>query len=145
MTYTEKIEYLVGNSKFDIKPDEPYNKNVCQFISDLSKNLINNLEAKKYPDILTFAFWCREKNILKFKSKLDSNNSRLGLGLLFHVTPSNIPTNFAYSLIFGLTTGNSNIIKVPTNQFRQTQIICRVIKQPFWLKLGRTLLEAKVG
>ena len=31
MTYTEKIEYIVGNSKFDTKPDEPYNKNICQF------------------------------------------------------------------------------------------------------------------
>ena len=30
MTYNEKIEYIVGNSKFDTKPDEPYNKNVCQ-------------------------------------------------------------------------------------------------------------------
>ena len=34
--------------------------------------------------------------------------------MIFHITPSNIPTNFAYSFIFGLLTGNSNIVKVPT-------------------------------
>ena len=33
-------------------------------------------------------------------SKYFSEESRLGLGMIFHITPSNIPTNFAYPLIF---------------------------------------------
>ena len=70
MINSDNLEFLVGNKNFSKKPTQPYNKNICQFISDLSKNLINNLEAKKYPDILTFAFWCREKNILKFKNSV---------------------------------------------------------------------------
>ena len=56
-------------------------------------------------------------------------NLRSGLGLLFHITPSNIPVNFAYSLIFGLLTGNSNIIKVPSNNFMQIKLICTVINK----------------
>ena len=51
------------------------------------------------------------------------------MGLIFHITPSNIPTNFAYSLIFGLITGNSNIIKVPTQKFLQVEIICKSINK----------------
>ena len=51
------------------------------------------------------------------------------MGLIFHITPSNIPTNFAYSLIFGLITGNSNIVKVPSKNFEQVTIICRVINK----------------
>ena len=47
--------------------------------------------------------------------------------MIFHITPSNIPTNFAYSLIFGLLTGNSNIVKVPSNKFHEVDIICSVI------------------
>ena len=46
-------------------------------------------------------------------------NNKLGLGLAFHITPSNIPTNFAYSLIFGLLSGNSNVVKVPSRNFTQ--------------------------
>ena len=51
------------------------------------------------------------------------------MGLLFHITPSNIPTNFAYSLIFGLLSGNKNIIKVPSKIFPQVDIICSAINK----------------
>ena len=75
--------------------------------------------SEKYPDIKTLAFWCRKKNILNLQKKLQTDEPRLGLGLIFHITPSNIPTNFAYSLIFGLLTGNSNIVKIPSKKFEQ--------------------------
>ena len=52
----------------------------------------------------------------------------MSIGLVFHITPSNIPTNFAYSLLFGLLTGNSNIIKVPTKIFPQIEIISSTLK-----------------
>ena len=51
------------------------------------------------------------------------------MGLLFHITPSNVPTNFAYSLIFGLLTGNTNIVKVPHQKFEQVKIICNNINK----------------
>ena len=65
---------------------------------------------------------------LRLKNKHhESNSVRFGLGLLFHITPSNIPTNFAYSLIFGLICGNSNIVKVPSKKFDEIDIICKSI------------------
>ena len=63
------------------------------------------------------------------KNNFLSNHTRVGLGLIFHITPSNIPTNFAYSLIFGLITGNSNIVKVPSQNFEQVEIICKSINK----------------
>ena len=51
------------------------------------------------------------------------------MGLIFHITPSNVPTNFAYSLIFGLLTGNSNFVKVPTKKFEEITIICEAINK----------------
>ena len=91
-----------------------------------SSNLI-----RKYPDIKTLSFWCRSKNIHNLKNKfyLNNNDLRIGVGLVFHITPSNIPTNFAYSLLFGLLSGNSNIIKVPSKKFPQIDIICNSIKK----------------
>ena len=123
------IEYLVGSSDYDVKADIPFNNKVCNFLGDLSIQLNNSQLAKKYPDIKTLAFWCRKKNILKLKNKLQTNESRLGLGFIFHITPSNIPTNFAYSLFFGLLTGNSNIVKVPSRKFEQIEIICSVMQE----------------
>jgi hypothetical protein len=122
-----EVQYLIGSSNFETKPDIPYNAKVCNFLADLSVEL--NSSKNKFSDIKTLAFWCRKKNILKLKEKFDSSKLRLGLGLLFHITPSNIPTNFAYSLIFGLLTGNSNIVKIPTQNFDQVNIICNVIKK----------------
>ena len=58
--------------------------------------LFKSKEAKKYSDLQTLAFWCRKSEILKLKSKFSFTENRLGLGLVFHITPSNIPTNFAY-------------------------------------------------
>jgi len=52
----------------------------------------------------------------------------LGRGLIFHICPSNIPTNFIYSFFFSLLSGNSNIIKMPSEYSEQKKIILKVLK-----------------
>ena len=123
-----EIEYLVGNKKFENLSIKPFDDVVCNFLSSLSKNINNSNLLKDYSDIKTFAFMCRKSNIEKLKSKINQNEFRRGLGLLFHITPSNIPTNFAYSLLFGVLSGNTNVIKVPSKKFPQIDLICKFIK-----------------
>ena len=120
----KEITYLVGDRVISNFSTIPFEKKICNFLEELSKNLFKNKEAGEYPDIITFAFWCRKNNIEKLRNRFISPNLRLGLGLIFHITPSNIPTNFAYSLIFGLINGNSNIVKVPSKKFKQVDLIC---------------------
>ena len=69
------------------------------------------------------------RNLINLKRNFSNSNIRKGLGISFHITPSNIPTNFAYSLIFGLLSGNCNIVKVPSRSFPQIDIICKEIKR----------------
>tara|TARA_S200000501_G_scaffold377200_1_gene434668 strand:- start:6973 stop:8163 length:1191 start_codon:yes stop_codon:yes gene_type:complete len=131
MIKSKEINFLVGNKNFKKKILKPYDEEICKFLSRLSKELNKIKDSNMYPDIKTLSFFCREKNIERLKNnflKYDLN-LRSGLGLLFHITPSNIPVNFAYSLIFGLLTGNSNIIKVPSNNFMQIKLICTVINK----------------
>ena len=125
----KNIEYLVGSLNFVKKPYLPFRQLDVDFLAELSKNLDKKKSAKDYPDIKSFSFWCRKQNIEKIKNINQSKEFRIGLGLVFHVTPSNIPTNFAYSLCFGLLNGNSNIIKVPSKKFAQIKIICDSIKE----------------
>lgn len=125
----KKIIYLVGNKKFKQEPFEPFSYEVCEFLDIFSKKLSALKEIKEYPDLKSLSFWCRKKNILKFKNAEKDLNFKIGLGLVFHITPSNVPTNFAYSLIFGLLSGNSNIIKVPSRKFKQIKIICNILKK----------------
>jgi hypothetical protein len=124
-----KIEFLVGNKTINKLTTKPFEKVICDFLEELSLELNKAPESKKYPDIKTLAFWCRKANINRLRNFFLNNETRLGLGLIFHITPSNIPTNFAYSLIFGLITGNSNIVKVPSKKFEQIEIICKSINK----------------
>lgn len=128
MSDKNKLKFLVGNSKFEREILDPFNEKIINFFSELSKEISRNKEIYKYPDLMAFAFFCRKANLIKLKNKFyETDLKRLGLGIIFHITPSNIPTNFAYSLLFGLINGNSNIVKVPSKEFPQISIICKHI------------------
>jgi hypothetical protein len=108
----------------DLKADVPFSNKVISLLSKLSAKLLANPSAKQYPDVITFAFYCRKANLLKLKQiSLKDGETRLGKGILFHIAPSNVPVNFAYSLIAGLLSGNINIVRLPTKSFDQVNII----------------------
>ena len=114
-----EIEKLV-----DLKVDVLFSDQVISLLSKLSAKLLANPFAKQYPDVITFAFYCRKANLLKLKqNSLKDGETRLGKGILFHIAPSNVPVNFAYSLIAGLLSGNINIVRLPTKNFDQINII----------------------
>jgi len=54
---------------------------------------------------------------------------RLGLGLVFHIAPSNVPVNFAFSYVISLLAGNHNLVRVPSKKFPQVDVICDAIKR----------------
>ncbi|BBF42117.1 coenzyme F390 synthetase [Lachnospiraceae bacterium KM106-2] len=123
----DKLIYYIGDDTITAWPMRPYNEEVIQFLDALSKNLRGDKLAQSYPDIMTFAFYIRKANIQKKKETFDHTVTRCGRGLLFHIAPSNVPINFAFSLVFGLLAGNSNIVRVSTKDFPQTQIVCDAI------------------
>ena len=125
----KKLEFLTKNQNLSSTAQHPYCNDVCKFLGDLSKKLDVKKMNQEFPDIKALSFWCRKANIEYLKKKYISNETRLGLGIIFHITPSNIPTNFMYSLIFGLLTGNSNIVKVPSKKFKQIDFICSKINE----------------
>lgn len=125
---SEKIKYLLGTHAPKVFPLEPFSDVVCEFMDEISKVLRKNAAAKSYSDIISLAFWCRKANIMKIKKEYEDGKYRLGRGLVFHITPSNVPINFAFSYFFGLLSGNANIVRVPSKNFIQGQIICDAIK-----------------
>ena len=124
----DKVELLVGDKEIHSGSFSPYDAGVCNFLDFFSKEL-NKKSSKFYTDLKTLSFWCRKKNVEKIKKKFFTNEIRTGKGLIFHITPSNVPVNFMYSLIFGLLTGNSNIVRVPSKNFEQVKIICSLLKK----------------
>jgi hypothetical protein len=127
----DNVTFLVGDRNVEILPFPPYDDLLCDFLNDLSRELRSFKEISDYPDVMAFAFWCRKSNISKFKKEFNDGTFRLGLGVVFHIAPSNVPVNFAFSFAFGLLSGNANIVRVPSKIFPQISIICSAIDRLF--------------
>jgi hypothetical protein len=129
----DKINVIVGREDLHInrRPLKPFDELVCDFLSSLSSELMSDSLAKLYPDIISFAFWSRKSNISKIKEQFSDQHIRIGLGYVFHITPSNVPINFAFSFAFSLLAGNANIVRVPSKEFKQNSIVCNAINKLF--------------
>lgn len=106
----------------------PFSDEVILYLNELSSILLRMPEVRHYPDVVTFAFFCRKANLLHLQKEHATNSLRLGRGLVFHIAPSNVPVNFAYSLICGLLAGNNNIVRLPGKQFRQVDLIVDALR-----------------
>lgn len=125
--YPRKIDVdeFAENSSF-----RPFSEEVVDYLDALSKELNKDPNLRVYPDVATFGFFCRRANILFLKKKHPVDDAlRIGRGLLFHIAPSNVAVNFAYSLVSGLLAGNLNIVRVPSKNFEQINIISRAIER----------------
>lgn len=125
------VIYLAGGSINAINPLPPYDERVCGFLAGLSQKLRKDKRAAAYPDIQSFAFYCRKANIDRLKAEFQDGKKRLGKGLAFHIAPSNVPVNCAFTYLFGLLAGNANIVRVSTRESEQVRIICDVMNEMF--------------
>ena len=104
---------------------KPFSEEIIEFLDDVSRILMKDQRSKAYSDVVTLGFWIRKGSILKLKERFEKkdNNIHFGRGIAFHIAPSNVPVNFAYSLVTGLLSGNANIVRVPSKEFAQGEIV----------------------
>src|SRR5262245_56994652 len=88
-----------------------FDDSVLEFLGDLSSRLLADTGAHQYPDVVAFALWCRKSALAQRKVPYSDGNIYLGRGLVFHVSPSNIPIMFAYTLAVGLLSGNASVVR----------------------------------
>lgn len=128
-----KISFLLGDKNTllelsNIAPVVPFAENVLDFLQDISRELMQTHKARTYPDIVTLAFWLRKSSILSLKKRfITHGENQVGRGVVFHIAPSNVPVNYAYSLFSGLLCGNANIVRVPSKDFPQVRIINQAV------------------
>ena len=125
----KNVNFLAGNENINTTPLVPYSDEVCGFLNSLSSEILKSPVSRTYPDLTAVAFWCRRANIQKKKEEFGSTKNRLGRGLCFHIAPSNIPVNFAFSYFFGLLAGNANIVRLPSKDFPQMAVLVETIKK----------------
>lgn len=129
MTHLKDVEFICGDENICNEPLRVFSNEACTFLNDLSADIFSSNDAKAFPELASFAFWCRKANITKLKHHYKDNEFNMGRGVCFHVTPSNIPINFAYSYAFSLISGNSNIVKLPSKFYPQIDVLCRIFNK----------------
>jgi hypothetical protein len=135
---TQTTEVLIGNienTKVAV-PISIFHNDILETLASLSSALFSHPKISDYPDLAAFAFFIRRQNLSTMQSRYISPTVRLGRGLTFHIAPSNVPVNFAYSIVFSLLAGNPTIIRVPSKNYEQVSIFCESWKHAVELPRG---------
>jgi hypothetical protein len=126
------VQVLAGTLDIDNSPLAPYADCTLAFLADVSQRLLKGQTARQFPDIAAFAYWCRAAHLKELKGRFLASeyaSGRLGRGLALHIAPANIPVNFAFSFVFAALAGNANIVRVPSRDFAQIELICAAVAE----------------
>ncbi len=126
-----KMRVLVGSVRsLSNAPAEAFDSTRLRFLAQLSRRLLADPRARALPDVVTFAYWCRQANLSRMAAAVTRiGRLQMGLGLTFHICPANVPVNFAFSMAFGLLSGNTNVLRLPSKSSRVAEFLLEAIKQ----------------
>lgn len=129
----DKIRYLVGDVDILTRGEtipalSPFSDNVLDFLAKLSFRLLHDRRARKYGDVIAYAFWIRRVSLEKARQQYLYDEQRIGRGMAFQIAPSNIPVQFAVSMTYALIAGNISVVRLSNKNFVQVDIICDMIR-----------------
>ena len=122
-----KVDYLMDARSIAV--DKVFSDGRIAFLDRVSNNIRNHPKSKMYPDVATWAFWCRRANLEIMKKEYNTDKMCLGRGTVFHIAPSNVAVNYAYSFAVSFLAGNISIVRLSSKDFPQVEIINSCIKQ----------------
>lgn len=142
MSENNNYTILAGTIPNKKIPTVPFHPLVLSFCQQLSDELTHLPTKEENQDWIALGFWLRTRNLHKLKRFLTDIDTRLGRGLTFHITPSNMPTMFLYSFIISLLSGNNNIVRISSRLHSVVIPICTILRNilekknlPFSIKL----------
>ena len=125
-----KTNYKNINEFKLLNPFSAFNIKIINFFDEISKEIFKRKNLRKYVDLVSFGFFCRKSNLLNLKKKYLTNTvTRSGRGNSLHFAPTNVPLNFAYSLLFGLITGNNCLIRIGTKEFPESDVLLKILNK----------------
>lgn len=129
-----KIDYIIGSESIlegmdKVPAWKPFDDRVVDFLDTLSKMISKSGSSKRFPDLVSLAFFLRKGNIKKAALAYADLQDYIGTGMVFHIAPGNIALSFAYSAATGLLAGNTNVIRLPSRAHEQADIFCNLLRQ----------------
>ncbi len=134
MPQNSEFEYIVGDAMVESSIENVavlpiFSEEAISFLGCISKNIFACKGAQKYSDVVTFGFWCRKASLYNLRESYADMTNAIGRGVIFHIAPSNVAVNFAYSCAVALLAGNASIVRLPSKKFTQVDIICQAVRQ----------------
>ena len=128
------VTYALGSAEIemqmaDVRPLPIFSVEAVAFLTALSARILADAEAKAYPDVVTLGFWCRPAALRQMQRTYEAEVNRLGRGIVFHIAPSNVAVNFAYSCLAAFLAGNASIVRLPSKDFPQVDVLCRIFTE----------------
>lgn len=128
------VTYVLGGAESearmaDVRPLPIFSEEAVAFLTAFSARILADTEAKAYPDVVTLGFWCRPAALRQMQKLYDAERNRLGRGIVFHIAPSNVAVNFAYSCLAAFLAGNASIVRLPSKDFPQVDVLCRIFTE----------------
>lgn len=107
----------------------PFDSRVINYLAELSRAILELPNIRDFPDLVSLAYWCRPSAIHRLEERHKDENFVVGRGMVFHIPPSNVPLNFAYSLFCGLLSGNSNIVRLSSTETAEVKELCQLMNE----------------
>ncbi len=130
----DKIQFVVGDIDVlqgirQVPVRSVFDDRIVAFLNGLSRKLLSGGVNKQYPDIMSYAFWIRKSHLYKEKIRFESRPDKVGKGVAFHITPSNVPVNFAVSMTSAILAGNPCVMRLSNKEFAQVDIITKAMRE----------------
>lgn len=110
----------------------PFDDVVTEFIEAISGQILLDGSFRKYPELVSMAYWMRRANIRKLQQSFDRARAGrlwLGRGRVFHIAPSNVDSIFVYSWFLSMLVGNINIIRISSKTTPQMEALLAVLNE----------------
>ena len=130
----DSVTYALGSAEsearmVDMRPLPIFSAEAVAFLTALSARILADAEAKAYSDVVTLGFWCRPAALRQMQRVYEAEKNRIGRGIVFHIAPSNVAVNFAYSCLAAFLAGNASVVRLPSKNFPQVDVLCRIFAE----------------
>lgn len=101
----------------------PFSDEALDFCDAFARSL--RPRASGNPALAALAFWARRGRLVEMHNDLPHPRHAVvtARGLVFHITPSNVDTMFAYSLFISLLAGNANVIRLSASNGADSAVV----------------------
>jgi hypothetical protein len=110
-----------------------FSETIIGFLNDVSQHILKTPDIKRYPELVSLAFWLRKGNIQPiisdFQRTIDGKELVVPRGVAFHVAPSNVDSIFLYSWALSMLAGNINIVRVSQYHSEQITLLFDAIRE----------------